>query len=65
MNNITLGKFVPYNSLVHRLDPRFKILAMLLLMIGVFLNFANIWNEFLSIWIFDSSCWNYYDDFTC
>lgn len=47
MNNITLGKYVPYNSLVHRLDPRFKILAMLLLMIGVFLNFANIGMNFL------------------
>lgn len=47
MNNITLGKYVPYNSLIHRLDPRLKILSMILLMIGVFLTFANIWMNFL------------------
>lgn len=47
MNNITLGKYVPYNSFIHRLDPRFKIFAMILLMVGVFLNFASIWMNFI------------------
>lgn len=47
MNNITLGKYVPYNSLIHRLDPRFKILAMILLMVGVFLSFSSIWMNFI------------------
>ncbi|MDY2575377.1 MAG: energy-coupling factor transporter transmembrane protein EcfT, partial [Bacilli bacterium] len=47
MNNITLGKYVPYNSLIHKLDPRFKIFAMILLMVGVFLNFASIWMNFI------------------
>ena len=47
MNNITLGKYVPYNSLIHTLDPRFKIFAMILLMVGVFLNFASIWMNFI------------------
>ena len=47
MNNITLGKYVPYNSLIHRLDPRFKIFSMILLMVGVFLNFGSIWMNFI------------------
>ena len=44
MNNITLGKYVPYNSFIHKLDPRFKILAMILLMVSVFLSFSSIFN---------------------
>ena len=47
MNNITLGKYVPYNSLIHKLDPRFKIFAMILLMVGVFLSFSSIWMNFI------------------
>ena len=47
MNNITLGKYVPYNYLIHKLDPRFKIFAMILLMVGVFLSFSSIWMNFI------------------
>ena len=47
MNNITLGKYVPYNSFIHKLDPRFKILAMILLMVSVFLSFSSIWMNFI------------------
>ena len=47
MNNITLGKYVPYDSFVHRLDPRFKIFAMILLMVSVFLRFASIPMNFI------------------
>ncbi|MBS3971501.1 MAG: energy-coupling factor transporter transmembrane protein EcfT [Erysipelotrichia bacterium] len=37
MTNIALGRYIPNNSWVHRLDPRIKIVNMLLLMIAVFL----------------------------
>jgi len=37
MNNITLGQFFPGDSPVHRLDPRTKILLMLLYIVVVFL----------------------------
>ncbi len=47
MNNITLGKYVPYDSFVHRLDSRFKIFAMILLMVSVFLRFASIPMNFI------------------
>lgn len=36
MNNIALGRYVPLNSPIHKLDPRIKILSMILLMISVF-----------------------------
>lgn len=37
MNNIVLGSYLPLNSIIHRLDPRAKICAMLLMMIAIFL----------------------------
>ena len=30
MNNIALGKYIPGNSFIHKLDPRNKILIMIL-----------------------------------
>ncbi|MFV0380605.1 MAG: energy-coupling factor transporter transmembrane component T family protein [Anaerorhabdus sp.] len=36
MNNFVLGKYLPLDSLVHRLDPRVKIVAMLMLLITLF-----------------------------
>ncbi|MCF7936227.1 MAG: energy-coupling factor transporter transmembrane protein EcfT, partial [Synergistales bacterium] len=36
LNHLTLGQYVPADSLVHALDPRCKILAAVLLMTGVF-----------------------------
>lgn len=37
MNNFTLGRYVPLDSKIHRIDPRFKIITMLILMTAVFL----------------------------
>ncbi len=36
-SNISFGQYVPVNSFIHRLDPRGKIIALFLLMVGVFL----------------------------
>ncbi len=36
MNNITLGQYLPYNSPIHRLDPRTKIILLVLLITAVF-----------------------------
>ena len=36
MKNFALGKYVPYDSWVHRLDPRVKIAATIFLMVAVF-----------------------------
>ncbi len=37
LGNITLGQYFPGTSLIHRLDPRTKLLAVLLYIIGIFL----------------------------
>lgn len=37
MNNIALGRYLPLNSVVHNMDPRAKIGAMLLLMVAIFI----------------------------
>ncbi len=39
MKNFALGKYVPYDSWVHRLDPRVKIICILLLMVAIFFTF--------------------------
>lgn len=35
-NNISLGQYIPGQSVVHRLDPRVKIICVFLYMIGIF-----------------------------
>ena len=36
MDNMILGRYIPGNSIIHRLDPRSKLVAMILLIIIVF-----------------------------
>lgn len=37
MNKVTFGSYYHSNSIIHRLDPRIKIIAIMLLMVGIFL----------------------------
>lgn len=37
MNNIALGRYLPLNSCIHRLDPRTKIIALILMMVAIFI----------------------------
>lgn len=37
LNHLTLGQYIPANSPVHRLDPRCKILSVVLLLAGIFM----------------------------
>ena len=37
MDNVALGRYMPYDSAIHRLDPRAKIIALMIFMISVFL----------------------------
>lgn len=41
MASFTIGKYIPYNSWVHRLDPRLKIFGIIALMVCVFLPFET------------------------
>ena len=37
MNNIALGRYLPLNSIIHNMDPRYKLMSMLILMVTIFL----------------------------
>ncbi len=37
MNRIVIGRYIPGNSFLYRMDPRTKLIAMILLMVSVFL----------------------------
>ena len=37
MNNIALGRYLPLTSIIHNMDPRAKIRAMLLMMVAIFI----------------------------
>lgn len=41
MSNLSIGRYVPYNSFLHRLDPRNKILCLILLMIAIFYQYST------------------------
>lgn len=47
MKSITLGKYVPFDSLVHRIDPRVKILATICLLVAIFLPLPTYSMSFL------------------
>ena len=47
MNNLALGRYVPYDSSIHRLDPRLKLFALIVFMVGVFMKFANVGMNFI------------------
>ena len=46
MNNITFGRYSPYNTFTHRLDPRNKLFIVVLLMVSIFLQF-HVWSTTL------------------
>lgn len=52
MNNISLGRYIPYDTIIHKLDPRTKIIAMILLLVCVFLPIGYIGFAALLILIF-------------
>lgn len=41
MNSITLGRYTPYNSFLHRMDPRNKIFCLIALMVAVFISYST------------------------
>ena len=47
LKDITVGQFYPGNSLVHRLDPRLKIILMMLFIVSIF--FVNTYFPYLLI----------------
>lgn len=41
MASFTMGRYVPYDSFVHRMDPRGKIFALIVMMVAVFLSYGT------------------------
>ena len=37
MNNLSIGRYIPGNSWLHKLDPKIKIISLFLLLIGIFM----------------------------
>ncbi|HBR02646.1 MAG TPA: transporter [Ruminiclostridium sp.] len=50
ISNITLGQYVPGKSILHRLDPRTKIIWTIILMVAVFL--MESWQEYVMMGAF-------------
>jgi energy-coupling factor transport system permease protein len=51
MRNLALGRYIPYNTFIHRLDPRTKLISLILLLIAVFADFNLLGYGFLIITI--------------
>jgi energy-coupling factor transport system permease protein len=47
MKSLALGRYVPYSTFIHKLDPRLKLIGMVMLMILIFLKFSNIQTNLL------------------
>lgn len=41
MSNIVLGRYTPYNSFIHRMDPRNKVFCLIALMVAVFITYST------------------------
>lgn len=50
MNKLILGRYFPGDSLIHRLDPRAKLISAIYFIFVLFL--ANNWQTYLLLWIF-------------
>ncbi|NLW29096.1 MAG: energy-coupling factor transporter transmembrane protein EcfT [Erysipelothrix sp.] len=49
MNNIALGRYLPLDSALHKVDPRFKLIGMLMMLTAIFLNVGWIGYLFLAL----------------
>ena len=45
--SFAMGRYVPYDTFIHRLDPRTKILTLVLFMIAIFMGQATYVMSFL------------------
>lgn len=64
MGNFTLGRYLPLDSCIHKMDPRAKIMAMLLALIGIFfpsgwLGYGIIFVIVAGVIILSKLSWNF------
>ena len=48
--NTSLGKYQAYNTFVHKLDARVKLIMMILFMVGIFMTYSE--NQFMNLVIY-------------
>lgn len=53
MNNMLMGRYIPGNSLIHKMDPRSKLLVVIAFVIVIFL--ANDWMGYLLLLLYTFS----------
>ena len=56
MNNIVFGKYIPTNSIIHKLDPRIKIISLIILLVAVFVPDSWYYYLFLLIIVLSRDC---------
>lgn len=56
MNNVKFGQYYNSNSIIHRMDPRVKIIIMLLFMVGIFLIPTNNFYLMIGTFVFTFIC---------
>ncbi len=49
LRNITVGQYLPFNSIVHRMDPRTKLTVMLLMVVAITFNMSYTANVILLV----------------
>ena len=49
MNNLVFGKYIPVDSIIHKLDPRTKIVAMFAIIIAIFVPDSWLVYGFLAV----------------
>ena len=54
LKDVTLGQYFPGNSLIHRLDPRTKLIALIFYIIALFS--AGDWLSYCLVFLFLASC---------
>lgn len=47
MNKISLGRYVPYNTIIHRMDARNKIICLILFMVAIFIPYSSYPTTFI------------------
>jgi len=52
MKNISLGRYIPTNSFIHKADPRIKFLTLIVFMVLIFLKFATPAMDFIMYGIY-------------
>ena len=51
MNNIVFGKYLPLDSIIHKLDPRVKIISLIIILVAIFV--PDSWYVYLVLFIFE------------